>query len=286
MADRKQRKYIAASTMEVIQTGRLLDLDISSSIKASVAGTCSYPEDVALPKALPPKSSSTQFEVINVSTIHATHQLLQQEPDVPVAVLNFASAKNPGGGFLNGALAQEESLASHSTLYACLQNDAMYDYHRRQKGGIYSDWCIYSPEVPVIRDDQEWDHPLLEEPWFFNVLTCACLNQGTAKLPEQELQTRLEKRIRRMLSVLAAHHQGNVVLGAWGCGIFRNEPSLVASLFSKILSRDAKFRNRWPRVVFAVLDKTPPHNTIRAFESVFRPLTVLPGDDHVGLENR
>lgn len=273
--DKKHRKYIAQETMEMLRVGMLGDLDISESIKASVEGTCSYSEKDMLPKLLPLSSGcTTQVEVANMTTIQAARELLQQEPSVPVAVLNFASAKNPGGGFLNGALAQEESLALNSALYACLENDPMYDYHRSLKGGIYSDWCIYSPQVPVIRNEEEWDRHFLENPWYFNVLTCPCLNQGTAKLKNPDLEKRLEKRMRRMLSVLAGHHPGNVVLGAWGCGVFKNDPRMIASLFAKMIMQDRRFINRWPRVIFAVLDEQPTHKTIRAFESVFRGTAV------------
>jgi uncharacterized protein (TIGR02452 family) len=69
-------------------------------------------------------------------------------------VLNFASAKNPGGGFLNGARAQEESLARSSALYPCLRKSGMYDHHRASGDCLYTDWMIVSPEVPVYRDDE------------------------------------------------------------------------------------------------------------------------------------
>jgi len=278
MSNRKQRQAIAKSTLEVLNTGKLGELDISEAIRTSVDGTQSYRPDEVCPKLLSIAKTgtnvTTHFDAINTTTLKAAKDLLEEQTDVPVAVLNFASAKNPGGGFLGGSLAQEESLASHSTLYQCLKNDPMYEFHRPMKGGIYSDWCIYSPNVLVFREEtNDSCHPLIqkeEDLWYMNVITCPCLNQGTAKLPQEELLQQLEKRMRRMLSVLAAHHVGNVVLGAWGCGVFRNDPNTVAKLFAKLLcSEDSPFKNRWPKVVFAVLDKRPPHNTIKPFCRIF-----------------
>lgn len=80
--------------------------------------------------------------------------------DGAVAALNFASATHPGGGFLSGARAQEESIARSSGLFACLEGREMYSWHRSRLDAMYSDWIIYSPDVPVFRTD---DGELLEE---------------------------------------------------------------------------------------------------------------------------
>ena len=91
----------------------------------------------------------------------------------------------------------------------------------------------------------------------------------TTLTDDSEIRSELRKRMRRMLCVLAAHHSGSVVLGAWGCGVFKNDPRVIAELFEEFLCQDPIFRNRWPKVVFAVLDRSRQKKTIHAFEEVF-----------------
>jgi len=88
-------------------------------------------------------------------------------------LLNFASATNPGGGFLNGARAQEEYLARSSCLYECIRPNAMYPFHLADYDPLYRDFLIYSPGVPVIRDDYG---TLLEVPYTIAMITCAAVN--------------------------------------------------------------------------------------------------------------
>ena len=303
-----RRRRCAAETVKIIDRGTLYETrpvpskddrtstwgDISSEIQASVMGTCSYPESAPVPPLLPkrPKeqeqdgSLHTTFEVVPTTTLEAAYRLYkrqrQQEqivsgaPVLPVAVLNFASARRPGGGFLNGSQAQEESLAYHSALYACLRNDPMYRFHSQNKShGVYSDWTIFSPKVPVFRNESSG---LLLDPddvWSVSVVTCPCINAREARkrgsLPSEKMLVQaLEKRMRRMLRILAAHHQGSLVLGAWGCGVFGNDPTMVARLFSNILNKEEAFRNRWPHICFAVWDTSVDGACIEAFRQVFK----------------
>mmetsp|Transcript_34108 Transcript_34108/g.82735 ORF Transcript_34108/g.82735 Transcript_34108/m.82735 type:complete len:402 (-) Transcript_34108:607-1812(-) len=307
--NRETRKRMAEETVRVTETGILPlagsveaaaagELDISSLVQESVQGTCSYSQSAAVPKPLPKKKGIiTSFHVVNTTTLDAAQRLLQsaENDDIGnVAALNFASAKNPGGGFLRGAMAQEESLALHSGLYACLKDDEMYDYHRNKKSslstGIYSDWVIFSPNVPVFRRETDG---AFTEPWPCSFITCPCVNNNvgpsghgllygrgkknknnknvkTEKFTNtgQDKSQLLHKRAKRMLQVVAAHHDGPLVLGAWGCGVFRNDPNTVANIFSNLLRLDKMFVNRWPTVVFAVLDNNAGE-TIRPFEAAF-----------------
>jgi uncharacterized protein (TIGR02452 family) len=157
--------------------------------------------------------------------------------------------------------AQEESIARSSALYPC-QSAAgeFYTFHRRQGDLRYSDRVIYSPRVPVFRAD---DGALLEEPCTMSFLTAAAPNLGAVVTSQPEAAGSvpgvLAARTARVLAVAAAHGHRRLVLGAWGCGVFRNDPDVVAEAFARQLARA---QGHFDHVVFAVLDRqhgTPAH---------------------------
>jgi uncharacterized protein (TIGR02452 family) len=192
----------------------------------------------------------------------------------PVA-LNFASAHNPGGGFRSGARAQEESLARASGLYACLEGREMYRFHESPRDPLYSSWLIYSPEVPVFRGD---DGDLLSEPWPCAFITAAAPNAGVALEREPhrrgEVSAALRERVDRVLAAAALHGHDSIVLGAWGCGVFKNSAEEVAQLFGRALS--GPFAGCFARVAFAVLDWSEERRFIGPFEAAFGRGTPLP----------
>jgi uncharacterized protein (TIGR02452 family) len=148
-----------------------------------------------------------------------------------LACLVFASARNPGGGFLNGAQAQEESIARASALYPCLRAAGDFHAHHRAHPELtYSDRVINSAEVPVFRDD---NGTLLPDPYPVSFLTCAAPNRAAIARNQPEhlpdVPAILTRRAARVLHVAAAHGHRRLVLGAWGCGVFGNEPAAVAA---------------------------------------------------------
>jgi uncharacterized protein (TIGR02452 family) len=134
-------------------------IDLKQEITHAVRNTISYLPDLSLMDSFAGEHA-TNVEITNETTLSAATRLIQQ--GLKTVVLNFASATSPGGGFLNGARAQEEYLARSSCLYQCIRYNPMYEYHRTQNDPLYSDYMIYSPDVPVIRGD---DGALLEEPY-------------------------------------------------------------------------------------------------------------------------
>jgi uncharacterized protein (TIGR02452 family) len=240
-------------------------VELAGWIESSVRGTRSYPPGETLPGSFTGQFQ-TQVEVVNETTLSAGRRLLTagHRP----ALLNFASATHPGGGFLTGARAQEEYLARSSALYACLREDAMYEFHRARHDPLYTDYVLYSPDVPVFRAD---DGSLLEEPYCVAMITSPAVN-ADALLWHQprrraEIGPAMWTRILKVLAAGARHGHDAMVLGAWGCGAFGNDPAEIAGLFRQAL--DVNFRSAFARVVFAVLDWSAGERTIGPFREAF-----------------
>ncbi|MFI1507081.1 TIGR02452 family protein [Streptomyces sp. NPDC020597] len=292
---------IARETERIVAAGgyRASDgreVSLTAAVEAARAGTRTVgPEPVHVPAAPP---ADLRVEVTGESSLEAARRLVgasvHGEPALglgggpvadgtadlgggadlggePVAVLNFASARNPGGGFLNGAQAQEEALCRASALYTCLlEARGFYDHHRAHRDPLYTDRVIHSPAVPVFRDDRG---RLLDEPYAVGFLTAAAPNAGvvlrTTPRRAGELPPALSARAERVLETAAAHGYRRLVLGAWGCGVFRNDPAQVAEAFRALLAAGGRFEHRFAHVVFGVLDRTPGGTVRAAFEHAF-----------------
>ncbi|MEU9382589.1 TIGR02452 family protein [Streptomyces sp. NPDC048279] len=269
---------IAQETERIVAAGGYRTPDgreilLAADIAAAQAGTRIHgPEPVPVAEVSPAR---TVVEVTGESSLEAARRLA----DAPVAVLNFASARNPGGGYLNGAQAQEEALCRASALYACqVHARAFYDHHRAHRDPFYSDRVIHSPAVPVFRDDRG---RLLAEPYRAGFLTSAAPNAGVVRrtAPDRtgELPGALAVRAERVLEVAAAHGYRRMVLGAWGCGVFQNDPRQVAEAFHGLLGPGGRFARTFEHVVFGVLDRTPGSPVLAAFTETFREASALDG---------
>jgi uncharacterized protein (TIGR02452 family) len=240
-------------------------VELGDLLRRAVEETRSYPPDELIP-GVEPGLEVTRIEVANESTLAAARRLID-EGSRPVA-LNFASAKHPGGGFLSGARAQEESLARSSGLYACLAGSPMYEYHRAQGDPMYSGYAIYSPDVPVFRAD---DGSLLDRPYACSFITAPAVNarvvleRDPSRRPE--IGAAMRARVDRVLAIAASHGHDAAVLGAWGCGVFGNDGREVAGLFRRAL--DGGFRGVFSRVIFAILDWSEDGNFIGPFQTAF-----------------
>ncbi len=213
---------------------------------------------------------TTRFEAKNETTFQALERLTASGGG-HVACLNFASAKNPGGGFLNGSLAQEEALACASGLYACLL--AAPDYYRRNRANhstIYLDLAIFSPQVPFFRNDRG---ALLKRPLLASVITAPAPNAGAVAQNEPGnlplVEPALRRRAEMVLEIASAHGVDRLVLGAWGCGVFQNDPQMVASIFAELLRAPDKFAGVFAEAAFAVYDRTNEQKVFRPFAEIF-----------------
>ncbi len=185
-----------------------------------------------------------------------------------VGVLNFASAKNPGGGFLNGAMAQEESLAASSGLYGTLlRNEEYYKANRAYSSMMYTDYAIYSPDVVFFRDER---FELLQAPVTASVLTLPAVNFGQVLLKGEEpakAEQAMKDRMRLALAIFASMGDENLILGAYGCGVFRNDPVKVAAWWKELLDLEG-YSTLFEEIRFAVLD-AKDGKCISAFEREF-----------------
>ncbi|KIF05772.1 hypothetical protein PL81_11285 [Streptomyces sp. RSD-27] len=252
----RENALIVAAGGYRTRSGRQVSL--AADLAEARAGTRIYGPNPVIPDGESVRGSlPTAFEVTGESSTVAARRLAGESGRGAVAVLNFASARNPGGGYVRGAKAQEEALCRASALYeTLLEAPEYYEVHRAGKSTFYTDRVIHSPGVPVFRDDRG---ELLETPFRVGFLTSPAPNAGTIRRQEPEraleIPAALARRARRVLEVAALHGYRQLVLGAWGCGVFRNDPEEVAQAFRRPLT--GRFTGTFDRVVFAVLDRDP-----------------------------
>lgn len=241
------------------KTVTLPDLDYTQTIV--------YPPEkgAALPPARRDGSPMCAFSVTPQDSFEAARGL--KEP----LVMNFANAYSPGGGFLSGAKAQEESLCRCSTLYASLGSKTakeMYIYNRTHLNPVESDYMLLSPTVCVFRDAH---CNLLDTPYPAAVITLPAPNRRGAAIfaSEETIRQTFLRRIRIMLSIAAENGYRSLVLGAWGCGAFGNKASHVAEAFRHVLI-DEQYGAAFDAVRFAVYGRTDGRNYL-AFQKAFDP---------------
>lgn len=245
----EKRVAIFEDTIELCRENSRL----SDSIAHTISNTQFYPVQLIPVIDKADCSGSTAVTVTKERTFESAKRFHSQYPESRIAVLNFASATNPGGGVTRGSSAQEEALCRCSTLYPCLNTKDLfgkfYKMHRNRKDLRYTDTCIYTPDIMVIKSDTAFPELLSETEWFnVDVITCAApnlrkmpynaMNPGSAepiRVSDAELLEIHKKRGMRILNIAAANHADILILGAFGCGAFRNNPSIVARAYKEIL---------------------------------------------------
>jgi len=180
-----------------------------------------------------------------------------------IAVLNFASATNPGGGVTKGSNAQEECLCRCSTLYPILSDSRFalqfYVDHKQNGNALHNDDIIYSPNVYIIKSDS---YTNLYRPFKVNIITCAApnLRETPANAYNHEVGEKLnitdkqllklhEKRARAIFNAAVENGNETIILGAFGCGAFRNNPEIVAQAYKNVLP---EYVNYFKNIEFAV----------------------------------
>ncbi|MCB9603962.1 MAG: TIGR02452 family protein [Sandaracinus sp.] len=266
----------AAEILRIAHEGRYEtadgSVDVSAALAASVEGSRTWSPD-ALERVLAARARSATsldlpIEVTGETTQEAAFRLAHESAP-NLALLNFASAKNPGGGFLGGAKAQEEDLCRCSLLYLAIEPQRLYYETNRARRGtdaaLYTDHLIHSPQVPFlrVRSKGPWVAPV-----FADVITAPAPNARALDLTQHgaALERAFRHRARLVIALAAEQGHRSLILGAWGCGAFRNDPVLAADAFSDAL---ATVDHGFTRVVFAVFDPRSDAPNTRAFERRF-----------------
>ena len=239
------KKHIA--TMKIV---------FADKIKESIQNAIVYKEGQARKLDIPEK----RFEKTTAQTLHQSSvEALMSIEGEKIAVLNFASFTNPGGGYERGVLAQEEALCSESDLYPILDGcrKIFYDDNKTmRRGGLYTDKSMYVPDVVFGEGNN------LKE---VGVIVCAAPNKRQALengRDEIEIEHDLARRVEAIMRIAAVQNIDSLVLGAFGCGVFRNDPNYVVKLFKNWLDEHDGVFNK---VVFAI----PGGENFKIFSDVF-----------------
>lgn len=278
--NRDARIESANETLQIIEDKKYCIedniVDMTSEIVFSVSNTQLYKSEalddllLGIEKDVKNENKETTILVDNCTSMQAAERFAGKGK---MGCLNFASAKNAGGGFMSGAQAQEECLSRASTLYPTLvqfQKD-MYDYNRHSNTYLYSDRMIYSPAVSFFKDDE--GH-LLSEPYNVDIVTSPAANVGAILQNRRFDELPLVKdvmmiRIDKILGLFYTNGVRNLILGAWGCGVFRNDPADIANYFAYFLNNGGKYSRCFDNIIFAVYDTGKNKENIKAFQKVF-----------------
>ena len=231
------------------------DATLSKVVTESIGNQVYHLKPVDLHSVAPMHDNACPVSITRERSIECALKWKKIRPEYTVAVLNFASATRPGGGVATGSSAQEECICRCTTLYPCLNSDEanakFYEPHRKNVGPLHNDDIIYTRNVSIIKND---DYDTLESPVSVDIITCAApnlrekniskYNQEREPAPDispEELKTLHVSRARQILAVAAWHHVDVLVLGAFGCGAFRNDPEVVASAYKEVIPEFSKY---------------------------------------------
>ncbi len=249
-------KEAATSVLQIIDAGRYSvdgrETAIADQQALAVENTRLYtPEELQqLPAVAPPIAPDVR--VVDGTTQQVAAELVRDAVHEHVGLLNFASARNPGGGFLHGAKAQEEDLCRCSGLYRCLlQCPEYYEANRRHQSLLYTDHAIFSPFVPFFKTEGIGE--LLARPFHVSVVTAPApnsrpfleANPGSA----DALESTFERRWRYVLRIARDQAVTHLLLGAWGCGAFGGNPAMAAETALRAIRGEG---GGFDEIVFAI----------------------------------
>lgn len=212
-----------------------------------------------------PNFKSTEILVKEESTIDAIHR----NKGSKLGVLNFASARHAGGGFINGAMAQEECLAYCSDLYdtqTTMVGNRYYDNNNACKHHSYYNGIMIT-ENCFFRDSH---FRLVKTPTYCKVITAPAVNMGMVRKfgePEKSAKHTMKNRMRNILYAFAMAGCTNIILGAFGCGVFKNDPEDIAKYWYELLIEE-DMKKYFETITFSILNSRSGDN-ISPFKKYF-----------------
>ena len=245
-------------TIERLQTGELKEFT-----ERAISSNCLYKENFSSPdcgRQNYADSAAEKILVVPDSTFAAARKNLQYGK---TAVLNFANPQYPGGGVSKGAVAQEECLCRCSNLYLCLSAPNIFEdyyfYHKKYTNHLFSDRLIYTKDVVVFKDESEVPALLPRDEWFFvDVITCAAPYIAKIDIDNASLKSLFKSRIKNIFEAAINNGVEVIILGAFGCGAFKNPPEVVAEAFHEVIDEN-RYADNFRKIVFAI--KCNPNNT-------------------------
>ncbi len=245
-------------TIERSQTGELKEFT-----ERAISSNCLYKENFSSPdcgRQNYADSAAEKIFVVPDSTFSAAQKNLRYGK---TAVLNFANPQYPGGGASKGAVAQEECLCRCSNLYLCLSAPNIFEdyyfYHKKYTNHLFSDRLIYTKDVVVFKDESEVPALLSRDEWFFvDVITCAAPYIAKIDIDNASLKSLFKSRIKNIFEAAIDNKVEVIILGAFGCGAFKNPPEVVAEAFREVIDENG-YADNFKKIVFAI--KCNPNNT-------------------------
>lgn len=259
-------------------TQKIYNLESYKSVlETSMKSTCVYDHEIKIVSDYQYKEPAT-VKVTNRDTLTAAEEYAHLseicETNGFTAILNFASATNPGGGVVKGSTAQEECICRCTTLYPALNQkicwDRYYNVNRNANTNIGSDTIIYTPDVLVLKD-KDYNRRSKDKMFYVDVITCAApnlrekpsnlYNDGASKtqltLTDDELYAIHVKRAHKIFGIARAYDIDYLILGAFGCGAFKNNPEVVAKAYKDVIK---EYLHYFKVIDFAIIDGKNSNN--------------------------
>ncbi|KAJ6592666.1 hypothetical protein B0H19DRAFT_918537 [Mycena capillaripes] len=289
MTERATLRDIAKTTLDAVSSGKVavkgLLYDLRTVVAESKLQTAYYAPDSLLstwhsfsPAQPHPTTAHTVIDFLETTTLDAARKAGLMGYKRPIGVLNFASAEQPGGGFINGANAQEESIARSSTLYASLMTPTAQQFYTLHsvdgREGFYTHAIVYSPRVVAFRTDEgemvlPMEIDVLTSPAVPHAQVHAYLvrQRAAGAAIERDIRRTMRERMARILFLFERRQVLNLILGSFGTGVFQNDVDVVAQIWAELLCGPAaRFGKSFHYVAFAVVDNPTYLRFKRAFE--------------------